>query len=102
MLALGRRRRAYWSSGGAVLSRAGPLATDRSLALLQFYGRLALDCEALGDAAGARHCAGLACQLGAALLAADDWRRAALGCAPADGLKTLGVLRQQLRSLGYG
>ena len=89
-----RRTPAYWSSGGAVLSRSGPLATGRSLELLQFYGRQALACEGLGDLTGAKHCAWLACEIAAALLSADDWRRAAVGGPPTDTLMALRALRR--------
>jgi hypothetical protein len=68
---------AYRAIGGEVVSRAGRALRSPALALLAFYGREALARRAAKDAAAARHCAWMAVDLARALLAAEDWRRAA-------------------------
>lgn len=67
---------AYWSSGGGVIGRCGPLG-GCALELFRFYGREALARHDRGDAAGVRCCLVLALELAAAIVAAADWRRAA-------------------------
>jgi len=94
MSPVGSPRLTYWSSAGALFSRSGPLSPVRSLELLIFYGRLALACRRQGDREGACFCAGLFSQLAAALISADDWRRAALGGPPDPAIAPLRALRR--------
>jgi hypothetical protein len=68
-----------WSAGGALLTAAGPLNTDEGRALAGFY-RDALARPDIENNAGAwRYLAARAAELDAALIAAEQWRRAARG-----------------------
>ena len=66
---------AYWSSGGSVAGRSGPLALGSAVELLDFFNREAEACLAQGDGAAARLCAELALELGCAVAKAVSWRR---------------------------
>ena len=70
---------AFWSSGGSVAGRRGPMALDRAVELLGFLNREADACLARGDAAAARLCADLALELGCAVAKAASWRRCGAG-----------------------
>lgn len=72
-------RAAYWHSGGAIISRTGPLTVQRALALFQFFGREAVLCRLRRDRCGAGHCAHQALDLARAIVDSDDWRSAAGG-----------------------
>jgi len=69
--------RSYWTCGGSIVGRCGPLSMSRALALLQFYAGEALTCEGAGDALGAAGCLRLASDLADALLSAAEWARCA-------------------------
>ncbi len=74
-------RPAYWHSGGAIISRPGPLTVQRALALFRFFGRQTALCHRRGDRCGARHCAHQALDLARAIVDSEDWRSAAHGSA---------------------
>jgi hypothetical protein len=96
-------RPAYWPCAGTVMSRRGALADGRPLVLFRFHGREAWRCRRLGDAAGARHCAELAVELAAAMVRADDWRRAATGEGRSNSpITALRVLTRDLKPGRYG
>ena len=65
---------AYWSSGGTVAGRRGPISSARALDLLAFFNREAETCLAEGDAKAAQFCAELALELGRAVARAVRWR----------------------------
>lgn len=71
--------RAYWHSGGAIMSCGGPLPVRRAIALFQFFGREAALCRLDGEHRGARHCARQAVDLARAIVDSDDWQCAARG-----------------------
>jgi len=68
---------AYWPSGGEVMSQRGPLAPGRALGLIGFLGGQAAACRTAHDAGGARYCANAVLELARAIVATDDWNRAA-------------------------
>ena len=70
---------AYWSSGGVVVGRCGPLTLRCALALFAFFGREALERHAAKDAAATARCVALAGDLAKALVATADWARAGAG-----------------------
>jgi hypothetical protein len=70
---------AYRAIGGDVVSRSGRALPSPALALLVFYGREALARQASKDLVAARHCAWMAADLARAMVAVDDWQRAATG-----------------------
>src|SRR5262249_55191447 len=86
------RTRAFWSSGGVIVGRCGPLSATSALNLFRFFGREALEQRAQGDVDAARCCLRLALDLAGALVAAADWKRAAGGdcCPDIDPLRVLG------------
>jgi hypothetical protein len=63
--------------GGAVIGDCGPLSLAQARDLVRFYAREALHCQAAGERALARVCAGRALGLHTAVGEADLWRRAA-------------------------
>ncbi len=69
---------AYWSSGGVIVGRSGPLG-GCALQLFRFFAREALSRHDRGDVAAADCCLALALELAAAIVAASDWVRAASG-----------------------
>ena len=88
---------AYWATGGTLMSRRGALGTERALSLFRFYGLQAQSCGLQGDRSGARHCASQALHLARALVAAEDWGRAA--GARTRAASTLNGLRNLIRDL---
>jgi hypothetical protein len=70
---------AYWSSGGSVAGRCGPLALGSAVELLGFLNREAEACLAQGDGVAARFCAELALEFGCAVAKAVTWRRCGRG-----------------------
>ena len=66
---------AYWSSGGTVAGRRGPIELAHAVALLAFFNQTAETSLASGDTAAAWFCAELALELGRAIAKAVSWRR---------------------------
>ena len=66
---------AYWSSGGTVAGRRGPITLARAAELLAFFNETADARLADGDAVTARFCADLALEVGRAIAKAMIWRR---------------------------
>jgi hypothetical protein len=66
---------AYWSSGGTVASRRGPVALGRAVELLAFFNSEAEARLAAGETAPARFCAELALEIGCAIAKTAYWRR---------------------------
>jgi len=83
--------RAYWSSGGAIVGRCGPLSDAYALHLFRFFANEASARRAQGERDAARCCLGLALDLASAIVAAADWARAAgADCSPqVDGLRSV-------------
>jgi hypothetical protein len=67
---------AYWHSGGAIESRAGPLSRTRVQELLRFYAEEVVAGFDREDLAAVTYCARVSLDLAAATLAADAWRAA--------------------------
>ena len=87
---------AYRAVAGGIFTRCGRDVSDEASRLLMFYGRLAVERRALGDRAGATHLAQMALELAAAMVATDDWRRAAAGLGRGSELETLRTFAQRL------
>lgn len=68
---------AFRAVGGDIVSRGGTILTDSDFSLLAHLGREAMRCDQAGDRAAARTFALMARDLARALLAVNDWRRAA-------------------------
>lgn len=94
---------AVWASGGTIVTPAGPLSFERAARRFALYGREALRLERSGAAGPARLCAEMALTLAEALVAADDWTRAA-GCGSrlAAPLRGLREFTRQVKTRRYG
>lgn len=68
---------AYWHSGGAIESRAGPLTRRRAQELLQFYADEVIAGFDRDDVAAVMFCARVSLDIAAAIVAADAWQTAA-------------------------
>jgi hypothetical protein len=68
---------AYWACGGEVRGRCGPLARTRAIEVARFFVDQAERGLETHDTAAARLGCRLATDLIRAIVAADNWRRAA-------------------------
>ena len=94
---------AWWSSGGTICSRAGPISAARGLALFHRYAREAWERDRNGERPAARLCAEMALALAHAMLAAEDWRCAASGLRRSNTeLQSLRQLARDVKSVRYG
>ena len=69
--------RAYWSCGGTIVGRSGPLSDAYALQLFRFFAGEALARASKGEGDAAHCCLNLALDLAIASVAAADWARAA-------------------------
>jgi hypothetical protein len=68
---------AFWASGGEVRGRCGPLTSDRAAEVLRFLRRQAETHHKTSESQAAGVLDGMAETLRRAIVAAEDWRRAA-------------------------
>lgn len=93
----------YWPSAGVVMSRQGELGLASAISFVRFLGRQAQQCRMKGDAGGARYCALVALELAQAVVAADDWRRAAgAGTRGSTPVEALRAFTRDLKWKPYG
>ncbi len=94
---------AYRAAAGEVIGRTGRPLPASALRLLQFYGREAEARRQAGESAAARHCAEMAAELAGAIVAANDWRRAAgRGCEADLAMPALRALAAEAKRLAPG